>query len=109
MVCSPDDPDYERHIAYTEFFRRYSLPVPEMYAADRKQKQALFEDLGDLSLYSWLKCRRAPEKIEAIYRRVLGYTGNASYNCERKICRLPAACLHGSLTMNTSDGRQAIS
>ena len=71
MVCTSDDPDYERHIAYTEFFTRHSLPVPDMYAADREQKQALFEDLGDLSLYAWLKCRRAPERIEAIYRRVL--------------------------------------
>jgi aminoglycoside/choline kinase family phosphotransferase len=71
MVCSADDPDYERHIAYTEFFRRHSLPVPEMFETDREQKQALFEDLGSLSLYSWLKCRREPEIIESIYRKVL--------------------------------------
>jgi len=71
MVCSPDDPDFERHIAYTEFFRRHSLPVPEMFGADREQKQAIFEDLGDLSLYSWLKCGREPEITEAIYCKVL--------------------------------------
>ncbi len=71
MVCSPDDPDFERHVAYTEFFRRHSLPVPELFGADREQKQAIFEDLGDLSLYSWLKCRREPESTEAIYCRVL--------------------------------------
>jgi NDP-sugar pyrophosphorylase family protein/aminoglycoside/choline kinase family phosphotransferase len=71
MVCSLDDPDFERHIAYTDFFRRYSLPVPEMFGADREQKQAIFEDLGDLSLYSWLKCRREPEITEVIYCKVL--------------------------------------
>ena len=71
MVCSLDDPDFERHIAYTEFFRRYSLPVPEMFEADREQKQAIFEDLGDLSLYSWLKCRRDSVITEAIYLKVL--------------------------------------
>jgi NDP-sugar pyrophosphorylase family protein/aminoglycoside/choline kinase family phosphotransferase len=71
MVCTPDDPDYERHIAYTEFFSSHSLQVPEMFDADRERKQALFEDLGDLSLYSWLKCRREPEMIEDIYRKVL--------------------------------------
>jgi NDP-sugar pyrophosphorylase family protein len=49
LVCSADDPDYERHIAYTEFFSSHSLQVPEMFDADREQKQALFEDLGDLS------------------------------------------------------------
>jgi NDP-sugar pyrophosphorylase family protein len=71
MVCSADDPDYERHIAYTEFFSSHSLQVPEMFDADREQKQALFEDLGDLSLYSWLKCRRNPEMIESVYRKVM--------------------------------------
>lgn len=71
MVCSLDDPDFERHIEYTEFFRRHSLPVPEMFSADKTQKQALFEDLGDLSLYSWLKCRRGPEVTEDIYSKLL--------------------------------------
>ena len=71
MVCAADDPDYERHIVYTEFFRRHSLPVPELFDTDRERKQAVFEDLGDRSLYAWLKCRRDPERIEAIYRKVL--------------------------------------
>jgi len=71
MVCPAGDPDYERHIVYTEFFRRHSLPIPEMFKTDREQKQALFEDLGDLSLYAWLKCRRNPAMIESIYRKVL--------------------------------------
>jgi NDP-sugar pyrophosphorylase family protein/aminoglycoside/choline kinase family phosphotransferase len=71
MVCSPDDPDYDRHIAYTLFFRRHSLPVPEMFEADEVSKQALFEDLGDLSLYAWLQCRRESQMIEGMYRRVL--------------------------------------
>jgi NDP-sugar pyrophosphorylase family protein/aminoglycoside/choline kinase family phosphotransferase len=71
MVCSLDDPDFERHIEYTEFFRRHYLPVPEMFSADKAQKQALFEDLGDISLYSWLKCRREPEVTEYIFSKVL--------------------------------------
>ena len=71
MLCSSDDPDYDRHIAYTQFFRRHSLPVPEMFEADDGRKQALFEDLGDLSLYAWLQCRREPQMIEGVYRRVL--------------------------------------
>jgi len=71
MLCSADDPDFDRHIAYTQFFRRYSLPVPEMFGVDEGQKQALFEDLGDLSLYSWLQCRRDPQMIEGMCRRVI--------------------------------------
>ncbi len=71
MVCSSDDPDYDRHIDYTQFFRRHSLPVPEMFETDGGRKQALFEDLGDLSLYSWLQCRRESQMIEGMYRKVL--------------------------------------
>ena len=71
MLCSSNDPDFDRHIAYTQFFRRYSLPVPEIIEADETRKQALFEDLGDLSLYAWLQCRREPQMIESMYQRVL--------------------------------------
>ncbi|MBI5075144.1 MAG: phosphotransferase [Nitrospirae bacterium] len=71
MNCRENDPDYIRHITYTQFFRTCSLPVPDMFAADEDHKQALFEDLGDLSLYSWLKCRRSPDEIETMYKKVL--------------------------------------
>ncbi|MDH4232597.1 MAG: phosphotransferase [Nitrospirota bacterium] len=93
MACSADDPDYERHIAYAEFFSRHSLPVPEMFDADRERKQALFEDLGDLSLYAWLKCRREPEMVESIFLKVLDilaklHSGVSSYSAE---CQLLAS------------------
>ncbi len=71
MKCSDADQDYTRHIAYTRFFRNCSLPVPDIFVAEETAKQALFEDLGDLSLYSWLKCSRSPEQIESIYKNVL--------------------------------------
>jgi len=71
MRCIEADQDYIRHITYTRFFRKCSLPVPEMYVIDETNKQALFEDLGDLSLYSWLKCRRSADEIEALYKKVL--------------------------------------
>ena len=34
-------------------------------------KSALFEDLGDLSLYSWLKCPREQVQIENVYRKAI--------------------------------------
>ncbi|MEA3365638.1 MAG: phosphotransferase [Candidatus Hydrogenedentes bacterium] len=71
MVCLPDEPDYERHIAYSRFFARQGVPVPKLLHVDAATKQATFEDLGDLSLYNYLRFpRRAPD-IENIYRRVL--------------------------------------
>ncbi len=89
MVCSADDPDFERHIEYTVFFRRHSLPVPEILAADKNQKKALFEDLGDLSLYSWLKCRKQPEIIEDMYRKVIDILVKLHITVSRKSTECP--------------------
>jgi NDP-sugar pyrophosphorylase family protein/aminoglycoside/choline kinase family phosphotransferase len=71
MQCPKDDPDFQRHIAYTHFFQKNSIPVPAILEADSDNKTALFEDVGDLSLYSWLKCPREQDRIAEIYRRVL--------------------------------------
>ncbi len=71
MQCREDDPDLRRQVEYTRFFRKHSIPVPDLIDFDSEKMSASFEDLGDLSLYSWLKCARAPEEIELIYGRVL--------------------------------------
>jgi aminoglycoside/choline kinase family phosphotransferase len=71
MECRKDDPDYERHLAYTKFFHDSGVPVPKLLGSDEPGRRALFEDLGDLSLYSWLRFPHDAELIEAQYRRVL--------------------------------------
>lgn len=71
MVCQPDEPDYERHMAYSHFFARYGVPVPKVLREDPDAKRAEFEDLGDLSLYNYLRFPRAPQEVEEMYRRVL--------------------------------------
>ncbi|MFN3396820.1 MAG: aminoglycoside phosphotransferase family protein, partial [Thermodesulfovibrionales bacterium] len=65
------DPDFHRHIEYTRFFRRHNIPVPELHLFDPEERIAIFEDLGDTSLYNWLKCRRNEDQIEMIYRKIL--------------------------------------
>src|SRR5437867_9809495 len=70
MECRPEDPDFERHLAYTDFFARHAVPVPALLAADSANKRALFEDLGDTSLYAYLGLRHDPESIEHAYRDV---------------------------------------
>ena len=30
MECRPEDPDFERHLVYTEFFARHGVPVPAL-------------------------------------------------------------------------------
>src|SRR4030095_15685171 len=71
MECRPEDPDFERHLAYTRFFAQHTVPVPALLPADSADKRALFEDLGDTSLYSYLKLPRDHESIEGMYRDVL--------------------------------------
>jgi NDP-sugar pyrophosphorylase family protein/aminoglycoside/choline kinase family phosphotransferase len=71
MECRPDDPDYERHIAYTRFFEAHAVPVPALLSMDEPRKRALFEDLGDTSLYSYMKLPHNNDHIEDVYRSVL--------------------------------------
>src|SRR5574341_3384 len=71
MECRPDDPDYERHLVYTGFFGSHTVPVPTLLSSDEATKRALFEDLGDTSLYSYMKLPHKNGHIEDVYRRVL--------------------------------------
>ena len=71
MACRPEDPDFERHLAYTRFFAQHTVPVPALLTADDADKRALFEDLGDTSLYSYLKLPRDQESVESMYHDVL--------------------------------------
>lgn len=71
MECRPDDPDYERHLVYTEFFAAHTVPVPRLISFDSKTKRALFEDLGDTSLYSYMNLPLSTGIIEDIYCKVL--------------------------------------
>ncbi len=71
MECRPDDADYERHLSYTRFFEAHSVPVPFLIASAALDKSALFEDLGDTSLYAYLKLPHDNDHIEDIYRSVL--------------------------------------
>ncbi|MEW6674440.1 MAG: sugar phosphate nucleotidyltransferase [Nitrospirota bacterium] len=71
MKCRNNDADYQRHIEYTNFFSNHKIPVPQLIESEPDKMTATFEDLGDLSLYSWLKCRRENVEIEKIYRKVL--------------------------------------
>jgi hypothetical protein len=71
MECSAHDPDFHRHIEYTGFFRKYDVPVPELIEADPHCIRSVFEDLGDLTLYSWLKCSRDQKTVEVMYKKII--------------------------------------
>jgi NDP-sugar pyrophosphorylase family protein/aminoglycoside/choline kinase family phosphotransferase len=71
MQCLQNDSDFKRHIDNTSSFHARGVPVPELKRYDLPDRQAWFEDAGDLSLYSWLKCPRRDSAIEALYKKVI--------------------------------------
>ncbi len=71
MECRSDDSDYERHLVYTRFFASHTVPVPGLIAAEDGTKRALFEDLGDTSLYSYMKLTHEHGHVEEVYCSVL--------------------------------------
>ena len=71
MHCKSDDPDFGRHMEYSDFLLNQSMPVPELLKKAPGSMQAFFEDAGDMSLYSYLRCPREKSDIESLYRKVI--------------------------------------
>ncbi|MDA8101044.1 MAG: phosphotransferase [Nitrospiraceae bacterium] len=72
MECRKDDPDYERHLVLSRFFESHNVPVPKLLGSHEQSRRALFEDLGDLSLYSALRFMgNSQGRVEKLYRQVL--------------------------------------
>jgi aminoglycoside/choline kinase family phosphotransferase len=90
-------PVREENIAFLEFsrhFRRYRLPVPEIYAEDLSQGAYIEEDLGDTTLFDFLGKHRtgdtiAAEVVEA-YRNVVAvlprFQVEAGRDLNYKVC-----------------------
>ena len=87
----------EENAAFLEFsrhFRRYGLPVPEIYGEDLSQGAYLEQDLGDTTLFEFLSRNRtgediAPSVIEA-YRKVVAilprFQVEAARDLNYKVC-----------------------
>jgi aminoglycoside/choline kinase family phosphotransferase len=90
-------PGHEENVAFLEFsrhFRRYGLPVPEIYAEDLSRGAYIEEDLGDTTLFEYLGKNRvgeviASEAIEA-YRKTVAalprFQVEAGRDLNYKVC-----------------------
>jgi len=62
-------------LSFSKHFRKYGLPVPEIYGEDLDQGSYLEEDLGDTTLFEFLSRNRTNEQIGAkvveAYRKVV--------------------------------------
>jgi len=87
MQCLKRDEEFERQASYTRFFSSQGVRVPRLLSVAQDRPAMLFEDLGDLSLYSWLRCHRSNEAVETMYRKVLDQL----------------VCLHRATTENVAE------
>ncbi|GAB4538647.1 MAG: hypothetical protein Fur0020_07540 [Thermodesulfovibrionia bacterium] len=71
LMLDKNREDFIRNIEYTGFFKRHSVPVPEIIDVDYDRLSIILEDLGDTTLYNWLQCKRMDEEIEDVYKKAL--------------------------------------
>ncbi len=75
-VVHEDSRENRAFIDFTSHFRRYSLPVPDIYVVNPNETMYLEEDLGDDTLFEVLKLRataadRFPHSVEALYAQAV--------------------------------------
>lgn len=58
------------HAGHTRFLRKLNLPVPRVLADRPKENIAVFEDLGDESLFVWQRHRSARD-VQTVYATIL--------------------------------------
>ncbi|MFN3567446.1 MAG: sugar phosphate nucleotidyltransferase [Caldimicrobium sp.] len=71
MKAGPNYEDLKRSYEYNVFLRDKGVGVPTIKEINLEKGEILFEDLGDVSLYTWLKGKRDLKKIEEKYKEVL--------------------------------------
>lgn len=74
-VYNPDKKENKAFISFSRHFRSMELAVPEIYAVNESMDLYLEEDLGDVTLYSYLtesrKTDEFPEELVSIYKKTV--------------------------------------
>lgn len=63
--------DFFRTVEFQKFFHDKGVKVPHILQVSQEKGEVFFEDLGDLSLYNWLKGKRNLTLIKEMYQKVL--------------------------------------
>ncbi|HPC36702.1 MAG TPA: RNase adapter RapZ [Candidatus Marinimicrobia bacterium] len=76
-VFNPDHKETRAFIEFARHFRLIGLNVPQIYLEDVKNNIYLIEDLGDLTLYSYLvnnyKNGIFPDRLIDVYKKVIAH------------------------------------
>ncbi len=74
-VFNPDKKENKAFLTFSKHFKSKNLNVPEIYARDLRNNIYLEEDLGDTTLFAFLRALRKngefPQEVFEIYKRVL--------------------------------------
>lgn len=74
-VWGPDKSENRAFLEFSRHFKKLNLPVPEIYAEDRARGIYLEEDLGDVTLFDYLKNSREdgsfPLKATELYKKAV--------------------------------------
>lgn len=74
-VVNPDHKENNAFMTFTKHFKSIGLSVPEFYLDDKKSGTYLIEDLGDVSLFSFLSenknHKEFPKKVTSYYKNSL--------------------------------------
>ncbi len=89
MESGDNAEDFKRYIEINNFFNKYSIPVPEIFEIEPDKSMVTIEDLGDITLNSWLKCKRGEIEIEEIYRKILDILINIHTELNKYISECP--------------------
>ncbi len=93
-----DTKENHAFISFSEHFLKCGLPVPKILAEDLKNNIYLLEDLGDVTLFSFLESSRPEgfsESVITLYKKVLDhllcFQIDASTNLDYSVCYPRAA------------------
>jgi aminoglycoside/choline kinase family phosphotransferase len=74
-IVSSNAGENRAFISFSRSFRELGLPVPDIYTTGPGNGSYLEQDLGDVTLYAWVKDRQGegcdPNTIQVMYERVL--------------------------------------
>lgn len=71
MFCPKGDSDFHWHIRLCQYLNNKNISVPRLISYNQDEYSAVFEDVGDLSLYDWLGCQRGDDETIEMYSRVI--------------------------------------
>ncbi|MCX8027973.1 MAG: sugar phosphate nucleotidyltransferase [Thermodesulfovibrionales bacterium] len=71
MFCPKGDSDFDWHIRLAQYFYKNNISIPRLISYIQDEYIAVFEDVGDLSLYDWLCCQRDDDEVIQMYSRVI--------------------------------------